>query len=131
MPVRIEQVIAAWGLAAELNHASPGGVSADEIAAAERALGRTLPHDVRQLYAAYDGGGFIHSDIVVLPLLPRKPDDLALTTASALIRSWGWPIPPELVVFGGNGGDESYGLWLPEWSAQNALVIEIAEAFDK
>src|SRR4051794_13472368 len=102
MPIRMQQVLDAWALATEICDRPTGGASADEIADAERILGRALPPATRELYAAHDGGEFVASNLQILPL---QKGILALTTASDQYRSWQWPIPPEMVVFGGNGSE--------------------------
>jgi hypothetical protein len=47
------------------------------------------------------------------PLASPEEDDEALTlaTASDLLRSWDWPVPDEMLIFGGNGQGDSFGLW--------------------
>lgn len=128
-PIRMEDVIRALSLTAEVSHGSPGGASADELTEAERTLGRRLPDAAREFYAAYNGGEFIGGNIRFLPLHPSNDIPLSLTTASDLMRSWEWPVPPEMVIFGGNGSEESYGLWLHDQDVTNPLVVAIGENF--
>jgi hypothetical protein len=123
----IQQVITAWSLATQVSHGSPGGAMRTSLTAAEHTLGHPLPPDLRELYAAYDGGDFLGGNIQLLPLLSTMGDDLALTTASDLMREWQWEIPPEMLIFGGNGSEVEYGLWLHDPHAQSSLVIAISE----
>jgi hypothetical protein len=127
MPITINQVIDAWNLTSEVSHGSPGGASPEAITEAERILGHALPPSTRELYLAFDGGDFIGGNINLLPLLPRFEGDLALTTASDLMREWMWPVPPEMLVMGGNGSEEHYGLWLHDDSETNPIIVEIGE----
>jgi hypothetical protein len=106
------------------------GASPDEVAHAEHALGRSLPDTARALYSATSGGAFLSGNLNLHPLLPDPTDDeaLALTTASGLLRSWEWPVPEDLVVFGDNGAGEQFGLWLPEKETRQ-LVVEVGQVF--
>src|SRR5262249_11401604 len=90
-------------------------------------LGYSLPPELRELYAAYDGGDFLSGNINLLPLLPTVDDDLALTTASDLMRAWRWEIPPEMLIFGGNGSAVEYGLWFRNPHFQSPLIVAIGE----
>ncbi|MEA2524502.1 MAG: hypothetical protein QOF73_1729 [Thermomicrobiales bacterium] len=125
--IGIQQVVTAWALATHVSHGSPGGASPAALAEAERTLGRALPPAARDLYAAYDGGDFIGGNINLLPLHPTMRDILALTTASDLMREWRWEVPPELLIFGGNGSEVSYGLWLHEPRVPDPVVVAISE----
>lgn len=125
--IEIQQVIIAWALATPVSYGSPGGASPAALADAERLLGYALPPALRELYAAYDGGGFLGNNINLLPLLPTMGHELALTTTSDLLREWQWDIPPELLIFGDNGSEVSYGLWLHEPRVQDPLVVALGE----
>jgi hypothetical protein len=103
-----------------------------EIARAERTLGREFPAALRGIYRASDGISVLGGNLNFHPLWPRGKK-LGLTEASDRLREWDWPVPDELVVFGDNGSDEVFGLWLPvgaDTSSQHP-VIEVAEVFDK
>src|SRR6185369_1438624 len=73
-----------------------------------------------------DGGSFVDTNLRVNP---RRADPLGLVGASDWLRSVDWTIPDELVVFGDNGSDDSFGLWLPHGrgGGDPAPVIQIAE----
>jgi hypothetical protein len=127
----LPQVLRAWGLSHELHEQAPAA-SPEEIAHAEHALGRRLPETARHLYLSTSGGSFLSGNLNLHRLSPREGDDsvLALTTASDLLRSWQWPVPQDLVVFGDNGAGEQFGLWLPATHAR-PLVVEVGENFDE
>lgn len=123
-------MLEAWGLSSEL-HEPRSAASPDELAHAEHSLGRSLPDTVQNLYSVMGGGSFLSGNLNLHPLLPDPSgeESLALTTAADLLRSWEWPVPEDLVVFGDNGAGEQFGLWLPDQEAR-PLVIEVGQVFD-
>src|SRR5262249_57471182 len=48
-------------------------------------------------------------------------------------RNGGWPSPDEVVMFGGDGSDSLFGLWLPAGSEsqESAPVVEVGEIFEE
>lgn len=126
----IGQVLDAWALLADMHEPEPAASEAD-LDRAERGLGRQLPADVRAVYRTANGGAFLEGNLMLYPLLPSgATKTLVLTTAAGLLRSWGWCVPDELVVFGGDGSDDLFGLWLPADGPARCLVVQIAEGFD-
>jgi hypothetical protein len=127
----LSYVLRAWDLSSELHEPAPAA-SRDEVAHAEHALGRSLPDTARALYSTTNGGSFLNGNFNLHPLLPDPKDEaaLSLTTASGLLRSWEWPVPEDLVVFGDNGAGEQFGLWLPDEEAR-PLVVEVGQVFDE
>lgn len=132
--ISIDQVIAAltvaFETAPELADGVPSGATKDAIAAAERTLGFTFPPELLKLYTAFDGGYFVGGNFNLLPLIPKSDGDLALTTASDFLRTWDWPAPPELVVFGNDGSDEQYGLWITDPPVERPPVIDMGAVFE-
>ena len=126
---RLRAVLTAWELTPHLHEPAPPATEAD-LATAQEQLGRRLPQAFLDLYSVAGGGSFLHGNLNLLPPLPDGPEDLALTTASDLMRSWEWEIPEPLVIIGDNGGDEHFGLWLPQDGGARPLVVELAEMFD-
>lgn len=130
MAVPMRKVLKAWALSEELHQGVKPGVSAADLATAEKMLGRSLPAEVRELYSTYDGGEFMGSNLNIWNLLPTPDEEFAFTTAGRLMRSWHWPIPDEVAMFGGDGSDGNFGLWLPKDETARNLAIEFAEAAD-
>jgi hypothetical protein len=124
----LEPLVEAWRLSSELHELSAGASEA-ELAAAEAELGRSLPEAARALYRVTNGAALLR---VNLRLYPLWADELGLVAASDWLRSVEWTIPEELVVFGDNGSDDSFGLWLPRGRRDDdpAPVIQIAEVGD-
>jgi hypothetical protein len=55
-----------------------------------------------------------------------------LTTASEKLREWEWLIANEILMIGGNGSDDLYGIWLPDCvnPIYNHRIIGIGEIFE-
>ena len=128
MAATLAKVFDAWERSAHLHLAEPPTA----VDAAERALGRALPDDARELYGAVGGGSFLEGNLGLHP--PGPPEEgeeqLTLATASALLRSWDWPVPDELVVFGDNGAGDHFGVWLPAGGGARPVVVQIGEVFE-
>ncbi|WP_152191713.1 SMI1/KNR4 family protein [Georgenia satyanarayanai] len=115
----IARVLRAWRAAgAHVDLGAP--VDERLLARAESELGFPLPQDVRDLYAACDGMALASGDLVLHPLV--APDGEGVTTASRQLRAEGWPVPEELLVLGGTGGDEVLGVWVVP-DARRTLVV--------
>jgi SMI1 / KNR4 family (SUKH-1) len=121
----LEALVEAWRLSSEL-HELAAGASEAELASAEAELGRSLPEAARALYRLTDGASLLRRNLNVYPL---RAAEFGLVAASGWLRSVEWTIPEELVVFGDNGSDDSFGLWLPRGRREDdpAPVIQIAE----
>ena len=119
-------VLAAWDLSAWLHEPEPPA-SVGDLDSAERAIGRRLPGALRDLYLRHDGGSWLGGDLAVLPLL--SGGDHSLARASSALRGWEWPVPEEVVVFGGDGKGSLFGVWLPR-SAARPVVVQVGEIFE-
>jgi hypothetical protein len=64
------------------------------------------------------------------PVSSDDDDDLTLANASDRLRSWEWPVPDEMVIFGSNGQDSSFGVWVPRDGGARPIVVEIGEIFE-
>jgi hypothetical protein len=107
-------------------------MSDSEWADTQRALDRQLPADLRELLTELGDEDLLGGNLRVYPLVPPAGEDdaLALTTASDLLRSWDWPVPDEMVIFGSNGQGESFGVWVPKHGDARPIVVEIGEVFE-
>ena len=128
---RLEAVLAAWELTPHLHRPRPPASLAD-MEEVQHRLGRRLPQALFDLYATAGGGQFVRGNLMLHPPLPEAKDDLALATASDLMREWEWPIPDELVMIGDNGGDEQFGIWIPaDGGDARPIVVEVGEVFEE
>src|SRR5438445_2097787 len=123
-------ILESWALSSIPDEWKPGARDT-EIAEAERMIGREFPPPLRGVYQVSDGLSILEGNLNFHPLRPSEKR-LGLTNASDKLREWKWPIPEELVVFGDNGGDELFGVWLPEGPVRRTScpVIEVGEIFD-
>jgi hypothetical protein len=134
MDQAIERVLAAWRLSAargELGEAASEGT----IAEAERALGRPVPYDLKVLYRFSNGMGPLGGNLAVVPLHDTEHADgeeIGLVNLGDRLRSWDWPIPDEVLVFGGNGGDDQFGIWYPSGAPADGPtpVVMIGSIFE-
>jgi hypothetical protein len=126
---KMQRVLRAWELTDKPMGLAPG-VSVDEFVEAERLLGWAIPETMRMLYER--GNGYFSSFGVtnLWPLSSGDPEALSLLTGSDMYRTWEWPIPEELVLFGDSGGEEAYGLWMPETGTGEPVIVELGECFD-
>lgn len=98
-----------------------------EIRAAEEKLGYALPSSLRDLYRFSNGDDNVDKvpsvDFFTL---------LWLTEANENFIEWGWHIPQEVRLFAGMGGEEHFGIWLPETESKifNHPIIEVGELFE-
>lgn len=125
----MKTLIEAWRLAPAL-HELRQPASPEAIAAVEQALVYPLPAELRALYLFSDGGGLVGGNFSYAPL--SSPDGLSLATSSAQLREWKWPIPDEVLVFGGNGCGHHFGLWMPPSAAPQLPqpIVEIGEILE-
>ena len=121
------RVLAAWEASAGLHSPNPGA-SSDGLERAQSDIGRPLPEDAVDLYRELDGGSLLHGNLNLLPLLPDGVT-LAVTTSSDLLRSWDWPIPDELLIFGGDGSGDQFGIWLPTARDARPLIVQVGEIY--
>jgi hypothetical protein len=122
---KIERVLRAWDLANELNYVYPVPSPTPEmIAQAEMELGYRLPESARALYSVHDGGWYLGGNIVIARLFPDGENSIGLTAGTEQLREWGWTLPPELLVFGGDGSDGTYGLWIETTADREPIVVE-------
>jgi hypothetical protein len=126
----IEVVLKAWRASAALHDGLRPGAAAEQLDETELMLRRRLPATFRAVYEFSNGIGVVGSNTLFYSL-----DELATPGESAAdrLRKEGWPLPDELVVFGGDGLDGRFGLWLPEGSKrrESAPVIGLGEIFEE
>ncbi len=126
---KLQRVIEAWKLSGEPMGLAPG-VSAAEIHEAELQLGWSIPGSLRSLYEL--GNGFFGSFGVInlWALQSTSNKEASLVFGTAWHRSVGWPLPEELVLFGDEGADNMYGIWMPG-SSEEPIVVECGACFEE
>lgn len=124
----VDRVFEAWSLTEEL-HARQPPVAPAVFDEAQRQLGRPLPDALRRVYCEA-GPGEYFSGLIFWDLLPAEEGELSVVTASDLLREWEHPIPDEMVVFGGDGADDTLGLWIPATGRARPYVIDLVPLFE-
>lgn len=111
----LERVLASWRASLDLQEPNPPALRGT-IAYAEKRLGRRLPRSLRALYTVSDGGSFLEGNFELEPLagLPR------------LNRSFSSLAPRELLLFGTDGSDSVFGLWIGRRRGE-PVVVEMDE----
>ena len=92
---------------------------------------RTIPEDLRVVCAEMAGHELLGGNLRIYPLESDDPDTLTVANASDRLRSWDWPVPDELVVFGDNGQGDSFGLWVPRDGGARPVVVQIGAVFEE
>ena len=122
----IQTLVDCWTKSGQFQAVNPPATEA-EIQAAEAKIGAQLPTSLREVYPLFNGGWTL--DLVFFPLDASPDEELAMTNANELFIEWGWHIPKEIRLFAGMGGEEIFGIWLPE--TDNPIfshpIIEVGE----
>lgn len=119
----------AWAATAN-RHAPRPAAAPDNVTAAEQMIGRRLPQAFRELYLVHDGGGWVGGNLNLLPLDDESEESPgSVVRHAATLRGWGWPVPDEVVVIGGDGAGDVFGLWLPDVE-ERPLVVTIGSIFE-
>lgn len=117
-----------WSLSKSQHEWSPGA-SDEEISRAEDSLKRRLPKALRAIYEMSNGLSLVGGNLNFAPLESSDDSELPLVSLSSKLREWNWSVPEELLLFGDDGSDSQFGLWLPEvdTAVADCPVIELAE----
>ena len=97
----------------------------------EGKIGATLPQPLREVYLLFNGGWIWDLDFFLLE--PTPDEDLAVINANEKYIEWEWRIPQEIRLFAHMGGEEVFGIWLPETGnpIYNHPIIEVGELFEE
>ena len=82
--------------------------------------------DVVDLYRQCNGADILEGNLVIDPL---DGQTLSLVQSGDFLRKAEWPIPEDALVFGGDGCDDLYALWLPTDRVEKPIVIEVGSIF--
>ena len=124
----LQSLLACWALSRK-HHEFCRGATDAEIVRSEQVLGRTLPVALRALYEMSNGLSLVGANLNIFPLESGEDDELALVSASMKLREWGWNVPDELLVFGDDGSESLFGIWLPRTAGASGdgVIIELGE----
>jgi len=126
----LQPILTAWSLT-PLLHRWYEPATDEEIEEAQGMLQRPIPASLKALYQMSSGAELLLGNLKIYPLTPTDDSSLSLVTGSSQLREWEWLIPDELVIFGNNGSDDLFGLWMPQGIAGKAQipVIMVGEIF--
>lgn len=124
----LEPLVECWYQSKSHHEFSPGA-SDEEIIRAEDSLKRRLPKVLRAIYEMSNGLSLVGGNLNFEPLESSDDSELTLVSLSSMLQEWNWSVPEELLLFGNDGGDSQFGLWLPEGEAfvDDCPVIELVE----
>ena len=99
-----------------------------DIKTAEATIGAQLPPSLREVYPLFGGGWMWDLDFYQLDL---NEHGFGLVNANEKYVESGWHIPKEIRLFAHMGGEEVFGIWLPETDNPifNHPIIEVGELF--
>ena len=122
----LQTLVESWKTSGAYNSVEDPATEAD-IKKAEAIIGAQLPTSLREVYPLFNGGWTL--DLDFFPLDASPDEELAVTNANELFIEWGWHIPKEIRLFAGDGGEEVFGIWLPETAnpIYNHPIIEVGE----
>ena len=124
MDTILARVLTCWRLSEFCNLAL--GATAFELKRAEKTLGRKFPGDVADLYRQCNGADILGGNLIIDPLDGKT---LSLVQSSDFLRKAEWPIPEDALVFGGDGSDDLFALWLPKDRDERPIVIAVGSNF--
>jgi hypothetical protein len=128
--MRLQDLIQVWRVSEKSNIFPP--IATDrELELTESKLGFQLPAPLSDLYRLCNGIYLLNGNLHIYPLEEAEQSS-GVSSASEKLRSWGWPIPHEVLVFGDNGGDELFGIWLPDTQGKvfEHPILVIGEIFE-
>ena len=128
--MKLQTLVQAWR-SSEKSNLFPPGATDLELELAESKLGFQLPSTFRELYRLFNGANLLNGNLQIYPL-EETDHSLGLSSGSEKLRSWDWPIPNEGLVFGDNGSDDHFGMWLPKIQGKifNHPILRIGEIFE-
>jgi cell wall assembly regulator SMI1 len=123
----LQDLFQAWKHSSKLHILNPPA-SEEEITKAENILGYKLPTSLKEIYRFSNGASLIEGNLNILPLI-NEENKLSLINSTAKMREWHWQIPNEVLIFGDNGGDSQFGIWLPDIENKKYInpIIEFGE----
>jgi SMI1 / KNR4 family (SUKH-1) len=125
-----QELIHAWQISSKL-HKFGQPVSEEELRDAETIMGYKIPEPLREFYRFSNGAYLLRGNLSIFPLI-ASVTNRGLTTATQQLREWQWPIPDEILVFGDDGSDSLFGIWIP--ATHNPIyqhpILEIGEIFE-
>jgi SMI1/KNR4 family protein SUKH-1 len=124
MDAILASVVNSWRLSGTCD-LGPGATDS-ELREAEKMLRRKFPPTLIDLYRQCNGAYVLGGNIMIDPLDGKK---LSVAQSSEFLRKAEWPIPDEAVVFGTDGSDDLFALWLPRDRVEKPIVMQVGSIF--
>lgn len=120
-------IVDSWSRSSSLHSWNPGA-RPEAIAAAEAKAGQKLPTELRAIYELSDGLSLLRGNLNFWPLKSEK--HLCVATIHERHREWGQSYPDEILLFGDNGSEHMFGLWVGRHAIDSDPhpVIEFGES---
>lgn len=121
-------LIKCWSLSKSHHRWSPGA-SDKQISKAEDSLKVRLPKVLRAIYELSNGFSLVGGNINFYVLESTDDtDEFTLVNLTSKMREWNCSIPEELLLFGDDGGESQFGLWISERerNMDDCPVIELS-----
>lgn len=122
----LEPLIRSWHLSRDHHEWAPGATD-QQIEQAERAVNKRFPRALRAVYEISNGIGLVGGNLNFDPLVSSRGHSLA--DLAKMLRQGSRKAPDELLLFGNDGSESIFGLWLPGQSTElkDCPVIELGE----
>ena len=116
----IDSILKVWEVS-DNTFLNPGATD-DAIAILEKTLRGSLPADMRTCYLGSDGADVLGGTIALYPIQGGK---FSVCELSQFYRDSKWPVPEDLVIFGGDGCGDPFGIWAPSHRGSKPLIIKV------
>jgi hypothetical protein len=121
----IDSVLKAWEVS-DNTFLNPGATNG-AIAVLEKTLSGSLPADMRTCYLRTDGADVLGGNIALYPIQGAK---FSVCELSQFYRDSKWPVPEDLVIFGGDGCGDPFGIWAPSHGRSKPLIVQVGGIFE-
>lgn len=121
----IDSILKAWEVSD--NTLLNAGATDEAIAVLEKTLRGSLPADMRACYLRTDGADVLGGNIALYPIQGAK---FSVRELSQFYRDSKWPVPEDVVIFGGDGCGDPFGIWTPSHRGSKPLVVKVGAIFE-
>ena len=121
----IDSILKAWGISD--NTFLNAGATDEVITVLEKTLRGSLPTDMRTCYLHTDGADILGGNLALYPVQGAK---FSVCELSQCYRDSKWPVPEDLVIFGGDGCGDPFGIWAPSHLGSKRLIVQVGAIFE-
>lgn len=126
-PADLGAVFEAWRLCARCGNQFGPPATDDDLEALRRST-EGVPDDLLRVLQFANGLSVLEGNLEVYPAVSswqagNEEPAVGIDGFSDRLRRWDWPVPPEFLVIGGNGGGEQLGVWRDARGIETAIVM--------